>query len=310
MIDPQVFGAELAGIVKGAVAPLLARIDAQAKQIEALERAAEAHREPQDGKDGRDGADADPEQVAALVAEKMAPQLEAMQAAIDAISEAPELPDIPGMISDAVAKAVAEIPSPKDGKDGTSVTPEDVMPALEKRVDEHLASIPAPKDGRDGIDGKDGAPGERGEKGEPGADGVGMAGALIDRNGELHLTMTDGKALALGAVVGKDGAPGRDGADGLGFEDLEFIADEQGRPLAKFQRGDVVKTFRLPCIIDRGPYKAAGSYQKGDAVSFGGSLWIAQGDTAERPESGAGWRLAVKKGRDGRSAEKVKVGDA
>lgn len=258
MIDPTKFGAELAAIVKGATAPLLARIDA-------LEKAAEARVEPQDGKDGADGRDADPDEVAALVAEKMAHQIASMRKALDEIPEAPELPDIPAMISEAVAKAVAEIPAPKDGA--------------------------------------------RGERGEKGDDGIGLAGALVDRDGGLVVTLTNGEAKSLGRVVGKDGAPGRDGSDGLGFDDLTFEADEFGRPIAKFQRGDVVKTFALPCIIDRGPYRAGEAYQKGDAVSYGGSLWIAQDATDGKPDGGKGWRLAVKKGRDARG-EKVKVADA
>ena len=32
----------------------------------------------------------------------------------------------------------------------------------------------------------------------------------------------------------------------------------------------------------------------------GGSVWIAQADTKAKPDGSADWRLAVKKGRDGR----------
>ena len=38
----------------------------------------------------------------------------------------------------------------------------------------------------------------------------------------------------------------------------------------------------------------------GDGTTWGGSFWIAQGETGEKPDTGKGWRLAVKKGRDGR----------
>ena len=48
MIDAKAFGAELAGIVKAATAPLQARIDA-------LEKALADRPEPEAGKDGRDG---------------------------------------------------------------------------------------------------------------------------------------------------------------------------------------------------------------------------------------------------------------
>lgn len=150
--------------------------------------------------------------------------------------------------------------------------------------------------------------GPQGRDGEKGADGVGLAGALIDRDGRLVLTLSNGEAKELGPVVGKDGERGKDGADGLGFDDLSFVEDEAGRPVAKFQRGDIVKSVTLPCIIDRGIFKAESEYMRGDAVTFGGCLWIAQKDAPEgKPGDGEGWRLAVKKGRDGRDTEAKKV---
>lgn len=60
------------------------------------------------------------------------------------------------------------------------------------------------------------------------------------------------------------------------------------------------KHFDLPVVMDRGVFKPGNTYKSGDAVTWGGSLWIAQEPTADKPgEPGAkGWRLAVKKGRD------------
>lgn len=131
-----------------------------------------------------------------------------------------------------------------------------------------------------------------------------VTGAVIDRAGDLILTLSNGEAKSLGRVVGKDGDPGKDGADGLGFEDLEFACDEAGRAVAIFARGEVSKSITLPGMIDRGPWRVSETYQKGDAVSYGGSLWIAQAETKDRPDGGAGWRLAVKKGRDGKDADR------
>lgn len=64
--------------------------------------------------------------------------------------------------------------------------------------------------------------------------------------------------------------------------------------------GDKEQTYVLPIIIDRGVYsQEKADYQRGDAVSSGGSLWIAQVDQPDhKPGEGAGWRLAVKRGRD------------
>ena len=58
--------------------------------------------------------------------------------------------------------------------------------------------------------------------------------------------------------------------------------------------------FSLPVVLDKGVYKAGEGYQAGDGVTWAGSFWIAQEDTTEKPDGGKGWRLAVKRGRDGK----------
>ncbi|MEC9246286.1 MAG: hypothetical protein VYB05_16095 [Pseudomonadota bacterium] len=193
--------------------------------------------------------------------------------------------------------------------------------------------------GPEGPPGKDGAPGavgEKGDKGDPGdpgpagdpgkdgangkdgADGVGLAGAVIDRSGNLILTLTDGSTRELGIVVGRDGQKGepgqdgKDGADGLGFDDLEVVHDGLRTFTFRFAKGEQVKEFpfTLPVVLDCGVFKSGETYTAGDGVTWGGSFWIAQKDTTDKPGEGDGWRLAVKKGRDGKDgimkAEKPK----
>lgn len=69
---------------------------------------------------------------------------------------------------------------------------------------------------------------------------------------------------------------------------------------------------RVPMPIERGVFREGDDYRKGDGVTFNGSFWFAQKDHPQgRPDSGSGdWRLAVKKGRDGKDAapEPVKSG--
>ncbi|MCO6386232.1 hypothetical protein [Aliihoeflea sp. 40Bstr573] len=103
---------------------------------------------------------------------------------------------------------------------------------------------------------------------------------------------------------GQDGKDGRDGVDGLGFDDLDVVHDGARGFTFRFARGDQVKEFpfTLPVVLDKGVYKAGDDYEPGDGVTYGGSFWIAQEKTAEKPDSGKGWRLAVKRGRDGKSA--------
>jgi hypothetical protein len=203
--------------------------------------------------------------------------------------------EIEHMVLAHLTKAMAALPPAPPGRDGASVTLADVQPLILAEVQKHIAALPVPKDG------------------------VGVAGALIDRTGELVLTLSDGATKALGPVVGKDvemaavqqwiaaevakfPAP-KDGRDGVGFDDLDFVNDPRGHLVLKFTRGDVVKQARVPDLVDKGVYKPGEAYEKGEGVSFGGGFWIAQQDTDTKPgEPGGAWRLAVKAGRDGRDA--------
>lgn len=157
---------------------------------------------------------------------------------------------------------------------------------IAEAVSRAVEALPKPKDG------------------EPGADGIGMAGALIDRAGHLRIRMTNGTDHDLGEVVGRDGKRGK---DGLGFDDMDVqVLDDDRTIELAFRRGDEEKAFTLkwPTIIDRGVYKAGESYDAGDAVTWGGSLWIAQRATDAKPDTPeSGFRLAVKKGRDGKDAK-------
>ena len=56
-------------------------------------------------------------------------------------------------------------------------------------------------------------------------------------------------------------------------------------------------------VLDRDVHRPGAAYEKGDAVTHGGSYWIAKRDTSETPGKSDDWRLAVKRGRDGKDAE-------
>lgn len=92
------------------------------------------------------------------------------------------------------------------------------------------------------------------------------------------------------------------GDNGLGFDDMSVEHDGERAFLLTFTRGDEVKAFPfiLPVVLDRGVYKAETTYERGDGVSFGGSFWIAKTATSAKPGEGEDWRLAVKRGRDGK----------
>ena len=165
---------------------------------------------------------------------------------------------------------------------------------------------------RDGRDGKDGEPGARGEKGEPGADGVGVAGALIDRAGELVLTMADGRTKSLGVVVGRDGAPGADGRDGLSVADVSRTYDAEAHEVVeRWTVAGEAKELRYPA----GGIRPGGFWREGmkchalQAITHDGALWIAKRDTASKPclENADDWQLAARKGRDGRDGKDGKA---
>jgi hypothetical protein len=76
------------------------------------------------------------------------------------------------------------------------------------------------------------------------------------------------------------------------------------------ERGFIIKTgggrsfrFSLPAIIWRGLWRADTKYERGDAVTYDGSLWITTEDSpAHEPGKGPQWRVAAMKGRNGRDA--------
>lgn len=190
-------------------------------------------------------------------------------------------------------------------------------------------------DGQAGPAGPAGAPGDRGEKGErgdpgpagpAGADGrsvsvedvrpiieAALASAQLDLERRAHEILQraidrmpppkDGTPGRDG-VDGRDGAPGKDGRDAFDLADLVIEHDGERTLTVGFRRGaeEVVKTFRIPAQIDRGVYNIGAGYENGDGVTYGGDYWIAvrSAEAGDKPGESDAWRLAVRKGRDGR----------
>lgn len=192
------------------------------------------------------------------------------------------------------------------GKDGTSVTMDDVVPVVAAAVDKAVASLPRPTH---------------------------VLGGLIDRDGALCLNLSDGKIIKIGKVVGedgkdvdpdqvrkllqemvdalppptdgKDGRDGVDGKDGVGFGNitLQQISDREYKWVVA--NPDGTKSEEFPLRIDlplyRDMYVSGQTYQKGDLVTLGGSMWHANKETSVRPETGLeDWTIAAKRGRDGK----------
>lgn len=286
--DIKAMMAEIAPVIReytaAAVEPLSERLDAIEAQLASLPSS-------------RDSKGVDEDAIVERVTAKMAREIAQVRAAVDAIS-IPEIPDVEGMIAGAL-DAINE----QRSQDAAQVR------VLINEVNKRIDNLPAPEKGDKGDKG------EKGERGEPGRDGLDVKDMFRADGGRLIAVMSDGSTRDLGVFVGKDGKDGEPGRDGLGFDDMRMEERDDGCYLV-FERGEIVKEFRLPVVIDRGVYSAGKVYRKGDGVTWAGSFWIAQEDTSEKPDTGKGWRLAVKKGRDGKdgvlkaekSKEPVKVG--
>ena len=95
-----------------------------------------------------------------------------------------------------------------------------------------------------------------------------------------------------------------------GIQDIELSMDDRLLTVKILSSDDTERLLEkyVPMVIDRGPYKSAKDYKPGDCVSYGGSMWICQEDNVKNAPGNPGWRLAVKKGRDGKAAP-VKIED-
>lgn len=322
MLDTKALAAATAAIVRehlaSEISPLIAENEALRERVEALEaRSAQPGpagvdgqdgRDGADGKDGRDGKDVDPVTLRGIVSELV--QMEVSKQVPEAIAALP-IPERGEKGED--GERGADGTDGADGKDGRDgVDGKDGIDGTHGNDGSDGADGKDGRDGRDGVDGSDGkdgasgADGKDGRDGADGKDGAGIADLVIDRDGNLIASFTDGRMKHLGQVVGKDGRDGADGKDGIpfGVDDLDMTLMEDGRTLRmSFTKGDTEYAFQVPfpVVIDRGVFADGKSYEEGDGVTWGGSFWIAQRATRSKPDSAdSGWRLAVKRGRDGK----------
>lgn len=218
---------------------------------------------------------------------------------------------------------VKAIPGPKGdpGQDAEPVLVADVVKELvatdvlapiidlmvAEAVAKHFQENPV-QHGKDGRDGEPGPQGKDGEKGADGKDGVGLADALIDRDGALVLTMTDGRSKSLGVVIGRDGSDGAAGRDGLSMADVSREYDAGAHEIVeRWTVAGEAKELRYPA----GGIRPGGFYREGmkchalQAITHDGALWIAKRDTTAKPclENEEDWQLAARKGRDGRDGK-------
>lgn len=239
-----------------------------------------------------------------------------------------------------IEEKIKSIPSPEKGDKGDSVTVDDVKPIIQDAIKEAISSIeikepdishleeaikvaiegiPEVKDGQDGKDGDDGLPGKDGQDGKdgisPSADDVAKSMEHIFAKWALDFERKADGVLEKAIDRMPKAKDGRDAIDIDGF-DLS-LGDDDRTVTVSLKRGETVieKSIKIPSLIDRGVYSDLYTYEKGDGVSYAGSFWIVQKDGPEgKPGSSDDFRLAVKRGRDGKEVvkldkpETVKVG--
>ena len=162
-----------------------------------------------------------------------------------------------------------------------------------------LSRIPGPA-GECGPEGKRGLRGEIGEKGERGEPGKAGPAGPAGTPGQ------DG-------INGKDGTKGEAGRNASDLTLLQEYIDQRferaleaatvttsdgGRTL-RWSIGNAVREIKTAIVLDAGIWTER-TYAAGDGVTLGGSFWIAQTETAAKPGKSDDWRLAVKRGNDGR----------
>ena len=166
-----------------------------------------------------------------------------------------------------------------------------------------LSRIPGPA-GEIGPEGKRGEPGEKGEKGERGEPG---------KSGAVGPPGVDGKD----GERGLKGEPGRNATDltllqemieqrvERAIDAITMMTPDRGRTFIICFGGTVKREIKTALVLDAGLWKEGTVYAAGDGVTMGGQFYIAQVETKTKPhtrEAGDDWRLAIKRGADGRDA--------
>jgi hypothetical protein len=145
------------------------------------------------------------------------------------------------------------------------------------------------------------------------ADAIGICLALGQR------CLAEVRALA--RMPGPQGPQGPPGPAGRNAADVDLFKDyidqaveaklmtmtptsPDGGRTNRWMFGGKTIDVKTATVLDAGVWKEGVAYSHGDAVSHGGSLWIAQKDTQTKPDTPqCDWRLAVKRGRDGKDGK-------
>ncbi len=81
------------------------------------------------------------------------------------------------------------------------------------------------------------------------------------------------------------------------------VTSPDGGRTVRWLLGGKTIELKTNIVLDAGVWKDGTAYSQGDGVTWAGSFWIAQADTGAKPGDSEDWRLAVKRGRDGKDGK-------
>lgn len=152
------------------------------------------------------------------------------------------------------------------------------------------------KDGRDGRDGKDG------RDGEPGRDALDFP--ILESVDETRSYPRGTWACRNGGISRFDGSVWRSVVLGQADEKVEIDrADPRARKrtVTMSDGSTRITCWREPLTIYQGVHKDGCDYEAGDMVTRDGSVWHCEAEkTRSVPGKSDDWKLAVKRGNDGK----------
>jgi hypothetical protein len=261
-------------------------------------------------KDGKDGESVDIDQVKKLVSDEIIGQTMFQESPLEHLCKQ--------IVKGQVAAALDGIPKPADGRDGSdgkdadleivkgfiqqeiksipipkveSFTLEQVEKMVADAVAAAIANIPPAKDGEDGKD----------------ALAIQILPAIDESKSYPRGTFALHKNGTWRAYQKTVGMKGWECTQvGVADTSIEMVDDRTISSKTILSNGEIQeKTLKLKNTIYKGVVQEGATYEEGDFVTWGGSIWHCDEPTSERPREGhKSWTLAVKKGRDYREPVK------
>jgi hypothetical protein len=183
----------------------------------------------------------------------------------------------------------------RDGKDGESIHPDTVELMVRRAVDTAVAAIPKAKDGEPGRDAIqiEVLPAIDPQKSYP------RGTYALYRGGEMRANRNTTPGETIDTTewdVVKNGVAGFDMTQADDMRTYSFVIESTNGT-------KTLKTFRSPVMIYREIYRDDTEYQRGDCVTYSGTVWHCCVDSTKgrTPGMNLDWKMIVKRGGDGKT---------